>query len=85
MHCWVVTRAGGEVLEWDIAHHIKAGLGATRPGLNPRPGRRVAVGHSMGHAYDLPQGRIETKLLAEPMRIEGGTAHPIEGLAITAR
>jgi hypothetical protein len=84
MHCWVVTRAGGEVLEWDIAHHIKAGLGPTRPGLNPRPGRRVAVGHSMGHSYDLPEGRLETKLLAEPVRIEDGTAHPTEGLTITA-
>ena len=85
MHCWVVTRTGGDVLEWDIAHHIKAGLGPTRPGLNPRPGRRVAVGHSMGHAYELPEGRIETKLLAEPVRIEDGTAHPIEGLTIMAR
>ena len=84
MHCWVVTRAGGEILEWDIAHHIKAGLGPTRAGLNPRPGRRVAVGHSMGHAYDLPEGRVETKLLAEPVRIENGTVHPIEGLKITA-
>ncbi|MGR3548932.1 MAG: transglutaminase domain-containing protein, partial [Roseovarius sp.] len=27
MHCWVVTRHAGEVLDWDIAHHMKAGLG----------------------------------------------------------
>lgn len=68
MHCWVVTRHAGEVLEWDIAHHMKAGLGPTRPGLNPRPGWRVALGHSLGHAYGLGQDRARLKLLAEPMR-----------------
>jgi hypothetical protein len=40
MHCWVVTRHEGQILEWDVAHHIKASLGPTRPGLNPCPGRR---------------------------------------------
>lgn len=84
MHCWVVTRADGETLEWDIAHHIKAGLGRTRPGLNPRPGRRVAVGHSMGHAYALAQGHLETKLLGEPVWIAEGAARAVEGLTIAA-
>jgi hypothetical protein len=68
-HCWVATRHEGEVLEWDIAHHIKADLGATRPGLNPRPGARVAVSHSMGHRYRGPEGCIDLKILGEPMRI----------------
>jgi transglutaminase-like putative cysteine protease len=68
-HCWVVTRHAGEILEWDIAHHIKAGLGPTRPALNPRPGMRVAVTHSMGHSYDTPGGPLELKVLGEPMRL----------------
>jgi hypothetical protein len=34
MHCWVVTRHAGEVLAWDIAHHMKADLGTVRPGPN---------------------------------------------------
>ena len=67
-HCWVVTRHAGEVLEWDIAHHIKAGLGPTQPALDPRPGWRVALGHSMGHAYRLDDGTARFKLLSEPMR-----------------
>lgn len=65
MHCWVVTRHAGKTLEWDVAHHVKAGLGPTRAGLNPRPGRRVALGHSMGHAYADGPGML--KLLAEPL------------------
>lgn len=81
-HCWVVTRAGGEVLEWDIAHHIKAGLGPTQPGLNPRPGRRVAVTHSMGHAYADPDLPPLIKLLGEPMALDG---RGLQGLEITAR
>jgi hypothetical protein len=52
-HCWVATRHAGETLDWDIAHHIKAGLDPVRPALNPKPGRRVAVSHSMGHRYRL--------------------------------
>lgn len=68
MHCWVVTRHAGEVLDWDIAHHMKAGLGPTKPGLNPRPGWRVALGHSMGHGYDMGDTMARLKLLAEPMQ-----------------
>ncbi len=43
MHCWIATRHGDEVLEWDVAHHMKAGLDPVRPGLNPKPGRLVAL------------------------------------------
>ena len=65
MHCWVVTRHNGVVLEWDIAHHLKLGTRAICCGLNPKPGERVAVAHSMG--LDFPElGIRETKLLGEP-------------------
>ena len=84
MHCWVVTRTAGEVLEWDIAHHMKAGLGPTRPALDPRPGRRVAIGHSMGHRYALPGGFLDLKLLAEPVWVLGGATRRVEGLRIVA-
>lgn len=75
MHCWVITRHNGEILEWDVAHHLKAGLGKTRPGLNPRPGHRVAIGHSLGHRYTTDQGQpIDLKLLAGPLALsESGT------------
>lgn len=68
-HCWVVTRHAGEMQHWDIAHHMKAGLGPTRPALDPRPGWRVALGHSQGHRYGHGAGGVELKLLAEPMVI----------------
>ncbi|MBF9038985.1 transglutaminase family protein [Rhodobacterales bacterium LSUCC0246] len=68
-HCWVVTRHAGTVLEWDIAHHMKAGLGPTKPGLNPRPGARVAVTHSMGQRYCGKGLDLEVKVLGEPMRL----------------
>lgn len=68
-HCWVTTRLEGEVLHWDIAHHLKAGLGPTRAGLNPRPGARVAVTHSLGHRYTSGGREIALKVLGEPMRL----------------
>lgn len=66
-HCWIVTRHGGDALEWDVAHHLKAGLGPTRPGLNPRPGARIALTHSMGHRYAFTGGDVSVKLLGEPL------------------
>ncbi len=66
MHCWVITRVNGIVREWDIAHHLKIGAAEVAPGLNPKPGVRVAMAHSMGLSF--PElGRRDLKLLAEPM------------------
>jgi hypothetical protein len=87
MHCWVVTRHAGETLEWDIAHHMKAGLGAVRPARNPRPGWRIALGHSMGHRYRLPGGAtLDLKLLAEPLwRRDDGAILPVAPVRIMMR
>ncbi len=66
MHCWVVTRQNGVVQEWDIAHHLKMNTTDIRPGLNPKPGVRVPMAHSMGLSF--PACDIaDFKLLAEPM------------------
>lgn len=70
MHCWVVSRHAGEVLEWDIAHHMKIGRQPVQPGLNPKPGRRVPMAHSMG-LYFPECGLDDLKLIAEPIRLTG--------------
>lgn len=69
MHCWVVTRTGGLVQEWDIAHHLKLGSRDIRPGLNPKPGVRLAMAHSMGLTFPAV-GLTDIKLIAEPWWIE---------------
>lgn len=70
-HCWVASEHAGETLEWDIAHHLKAGLDPVRPGLNPRGGRRALVSHSMGHVYRSGRGALEMKVLGEPHWVVG--------------
>lgn len=70
MHCWVVTRHEGVVLEWDIAHHLKMGTRVVCCGLNPKPGDRVAVAHSMGLSFPVLGIECE-KLIAEPAWISG--------------
>lgn len=70
-HCWVATEHEGETLEWDIAHHIKAGLHPVRPGLNPRGGRRTMISHSMGHRFRAGRGEIAMKVLGEPHWVVG--------------
>lgn len=82
MHCWVATEADGLVEEWDIAHHLKANLSPVRAALDPKPGVRVALGHSMGHRYMIDGDPVETKLLGEPMRLDKGRLTPMEGLSI---
>jgi len=69
-HCWVVTRHQGVVLEWDIAHHLKMGTRDVCCGLNPKPGDRVAVAHSMGLTF--PElGIVCERLISEPAWISG--------------
>ena len=78
MHCWVVTRYNGVVLEWDIAHHLKLGRPRICCGLNPKPGDRAAVAHSMG--LDFPEiGVSGAKLIGEPVWVGAdGTFEPAE-------
>jgi transglutaminase-like putative cysteine protease len=81
MHCWVVTRIGRETQEWDIAHHLKLGTRDIRPARNPKPGFRQAMAHSMGLSFpDL--GIQDLKLIAEPVRVDGGETAHIPGLSI---
>jgi len=78
MHCWVVTRCEGVEQDWDVAHHLKMGLREIGPGLNPKPGVRVAMAHSMGH--DIPAlGFSELKLLSQPFLVDAaGRLHKPE-------
>lgn len=79
MHCWVVTRVNGQLEEWDIAHHKKMGTDVIGEGLNPKPGCRAVIGHSMSHRYATPFGLIQTKLLASPIWIDqDGSCRPLK-------
>ncbi|NJM82177.1 MAG: transglutaminase domain-containing protein [Tabrizicola sp.] len=77
-HCWVVTRIGGATQEWDIAHHLKLGSRNVHPALNPKPGFRVALAHSMGLTFPAV-GLVDLKALIEPMAVTGGRAHHLVG------
>jgi len=84
MHCWVVTRHNGVVLEWDIAHHKKMSKEDICCGLNPKPGSRVALAHSMGLAF--PElGIFEEKLIAEPVVVSDEGTIRLHDLEIRMR
>ena len=63
-HCRIVTRSPQGRQEWDIAHHLKLGTRDIAPGLNPRPGFRVALAHGLG--MTMPGGGT-VRILAEPV------------------
>lgn len=70
-HCWVVTRIGGQTLEWDISHFLQIGRRDPVATLNPKGGFRVPIGHSMGLSQ-LEIGFHDLKLLVEPMVMRAG-------------
>lgn len=81
MHCWVVTRIAGATQEWDIAHHLKLGTRNIRPGLNPKPGFRAALSHSMG--LDFPALSVaELKRLSDPVEVLEGRVTRLDDLRI---
>lgn len=81
MHCWVVTRHGEASLEWDIAHFLKLGTREIKPGLNPKPGFRLATGFGMG--LTLPELGIEdVKLICEPAKLALDAPKRLDGLDI---
>ncbi len=47
-HCWLNLRAIGAAHHYDISHHVEYGLGPVTTALNPKPGRRFALGLGRG-------------------------------------
>lgn len=80
-HCWVVTRHEGVTLEWDIAHHLKMGTREICCGLNPKPGHRVAVAHSMGLGFPA-LGITDMKILSEALFVDGAGGHAFAPVTI---
>jgi transglutaminase-like putative cysteine protease len=70
-HCWLNLRAAGAAHHYDISHHVEYGLGAVTPALNPKPGRRFALGLGRGLAFDGPEGTVEIPSLSGFYGLEG--------------
>lgn len=70
-HCWLNVRAVGAAAHWDISHHVEYGLGPVAPVLNPKPGRRFALGLGRGLVFDGPEGAVEIPSLSGWYGLEG--------------
>lgn len=78
-HCWVSTLTSQGFESWDIAHHLKRGLGPVQPALNPCPGTRFATCVGRQLSFQLPVGQIVVPHLCEPRWILGdGSSQPCE-------
>ena len=66
MHCWVTTIEDGQHRSWDIAHHLKRGIVAVEPGLNPVAGVRVAMSWGRGLRFIVAGRELELSHLAQP-------------------
>lgn len=58
-HCWLNLRAVGAPHHYDISHHVEYGLGPVTTALNPKPGRRFALGLGRGLRFAGPEGEVE--------------------------
>lgn len=69
MHCWISTWVDGAWLDWDVAHHMKMGLGPEdiRPGYNPRPGQRQAITYGRGLQFPIGDTAMIVSHFGEPL------------------
>jgi transglutaminase-like putative cysteine protease len=63
-HCWLNVDAPGVPHHYDISHHVEYGLGRVTPALNPKPGRRFALGIGRGLRFEWPEGTVELPSLS---------------------
>lgn len=85
MHCWLAFEADGDLLFWDLAHHLKWGVTPLAPGLNPAGGRRVAMSCGRGLIFETANGAVEISHFSEPVWVlpGGRTVEPKIRAAIT--
>ena len=69
MHCWLAFETDGQLLFWDLAHHLKWGVPKLAPSLNPAGGRRIAMSCGRGLTFETPNGNIEISHFSEPVWI----------------
>lgn len=70
-HCWLNLRAVGAAHHYDISHHVEYGLGAVTPSLNPKPGRRFALGLGRGLVFEGDGGAVEIPSLSGWYALDG--------------
>jgi hypothetical protein len=66
-HCWISTLIDGQQQDWDIAHHMKQGLAAIRPALNPVPGFRIALSYGRGLRFSVAEFEAVIPQLGQPV------------------
>ncbi len=67
MHCWLLFELAGEIVPWDLAHHLKWGVDDLKPGLNPAGGRRVPMSFGRGLTFDSESGLVSISHFSEPV------------------
>lgn len=78
MHCWLMFEADGDIVYWDLAHHLKWRVPELAPALNPAGGRRVLMSHGRGLVFHTPYGCVEVSHFSEPLWImpDGSIVEP---------
>ncbi len=69
MHCWLLFNENdsGNVIPWDLAHHLKWGVEQIAPGLNPAGGRRVPMSFGRGLSFESEFGKVTISHFSEPV------------------
>jgi hypothetical protein len=70
-HCWLNLKAEGASHHYDISHHVEYGLGPVTPELNPKLGRRFALGFGRGPRFEGADGVVELPSLSGFHVLEG--------------
>jgi len=68
-HCWVSTLSDNkrQVLDWDIAHHLKRNISPVTASLNPVSGIRVALSSGRDLQFNYLENTINISHLGAPL------------------
>lgn len=66
-HCWLATRDGGEIADWDLSHALIFDEKPARAGFAAYPGERVVIGAGKDIEFDLGGSPVRCHILCHPV------------------
>lgn len=76
-HCWIATRHSSGMDYWDIAQHLKSGITAIQPSLNPVGGVRFAMAQGTNLHFLINQTCFSIPKLPLPTLIFSDGSHEL--------
>jgi|ETN01SMinimDraft_4_1059930.scaffolds.fasta_scaffold85350_2 hypothetical protein len=72
MHCWLAFETEGELIFWDLAHHLRWDIKKLAPGFNPAGGHRIAMSRGCEIQFNTENGQVQIGHFSRPVWVLPG-------------